>query len=327
MWIISKDGYQSIVEYQPHFILPKTRKEAYGKLTAEERKLGRAYKPATQKMLGSHLLVRARINADLDKLEKFAAERNSITIRTTDKAADYHYRMIVDRTIVGAYFGDLIAKLDYASHVKEVVRDNAPPSEGYHSRYSGMFDIWDATSRWQKDAPYSGGKWSRGSYSGSKDSFPPPTGYISWIEYFEKQDKKRPKSLLESVMEKKDKDGSWNTGKQESLPLGSFDEDGDLIKEPHIDENWLEETPLPEDVEWLNRQKSQITFDEDDLAEEQIVEAHAADDTRLHNEYLTMLVLDALTEDYGGIPISEIPENEIAQAFRRVLSDESLIDN
>lgn len=337
MWIFSKDGYLSIVEYQPHYVLPKTRKEAYQHLNTEEKQLGRGYKPATAKLLGSHQLVRARIEADLDKLMKLAEERGTVALKHTDTSADYHYRAVVDRVVVTEYVSELVRTIDYNSHVKEVISSSAPQSEGNLSRYSGLFDIWDATSRWQKKAPYSGKTWGHA----SSDSFPPPKGYISWTKYFEEQDRKegkfstkRPegKSLLDKVLDKKfPKD-------QGKLPLGAVDEDGaidaEVVPAPNLDDmsitdDWLADHPTadPRDIQWFEKERKDWLGDEyiGGLYDDR--DALNADNTRIHNEYLATLVVDALTEDYGAIPISEIPEEEIARAFRRVLSDEALEDD
>lgn len=150
MWLFSEDGYISAVEWAP-----RPQKNGRVKLTAPYRVLldlpsGEFFLP-TKDTLGSHLLVRARVKADLDKLAGY----DPYSVFTEDKTADYRYRLVIRRTAVRDYVANLVMKLDYDSHVKEVITARAPQTEA-GKRYTGMMSVWSATANWQATRPYSG---------------------------------------------------------------------------------------------------------------------------------------------------------------------------
>jgi len=97
------------------------------------------------------LLIRARISADLDNLEKAVGPLE----RWVDTSADYHYRARMTRIAFANFAASVAMSVDYDSHFKEVVGRRAPMSENAKfPRSRAMMDVWDALANLQKLAPY-----------------------------------------------------------------------------------------------------------------------------------------------------------------------------
>src|SRR4051812_31706372 len=95
MWNFSTTGFVSAVEYSPRAKWDKKTK----KLVSDDRfatQLPADYVAADDKkgIRSSHLLVRARVEADLDALKPY----DPVAIAFEDKTADYTFRLIVRRT-------------------------------------------------------------------------------------------------------------------------------------------------------------------------------------------------------------------------------------
>jgi hypothetical protein len=99
----------------------------------------------------SHLLVRARVEDDLEQLKAYDPDH----IAWEDKTADYQFRLILLRTALAQYVYDKTMAVDYSSHVKETIDRRAPKVKG--GRYSALSKIWSACSDWQPLPPYGGG--------------------------------------------------------------------------------------------------------------------------------------------------------------------------
>jgi hypothetical protein len=171
MWAFTDDGFISVVEYDP----PKTKwdKDAKKSLPVDDgivNRLPADYYPADSKHLSSHLLVRARIQDDLNPLKTYDPD----AIETEDKLADYQFRLVMRRTALAQYMYDKVNGLDYNSHVKETIEKRAPKIPG--GRYAGLSAVWSSISRWQPNTPW-GGTVQYGGYGGSYDSATGTTKY------------------------------------------------------------------------------------------------------------------------------------------------------
>lgn len=147
MWGFTKKGFISVVAYDP----------------TKDRKKDSPF-PKIAKKAGTHLLVRARIKADLDQLKAVVP---SLVI-DTDSGADYAYRAVVTRSQYKKFLVKTVDEIDYDSHFKEAARDNSPKVEG---RYNAMMSVWTAMAKLQEIAPWSGG--SRGwtsTYGSAKET-------------------------------------------------------------------------------------------------------------------------------------------------------------
>lgn len=156
MWLISEDGFTSVVRYVP----------TKDKVNKEHRALAEnSDNPA------DWLIVRARVKADLERIEAVSGLNLHIS---TDASADYAYRGLCATSDWQQYMIDAIARVDYDSHFKEVVRDRAPKVA---DRYSGMMGIWSIMAKWQDLKPYGG---LGSGYSGwGIPSYSTPGGYSS----------------------------------------------------------------------------------------------------------------------------------------------------
>jgi hypothetical protein len=150
-WNMNVDGFQSAVAYAPSSNIIKV---IDGVRWSTDRK-GKALFALPEsvsfdhKDLGhtSHLLVRARISGDLDKLAAYDPE----SVRFESLSADYQYRLIVRREAFAKYNYDLSMGIDYDSHVKEEMNRRSPKAEG---RMNAYYSIWTALSRIQPNPPY-----------------------------------------------------------------------------------------------------------------------------------------------------------------------------
>lgn len=152
MWLFAPKGFVSVVAYDPS-------KDRNSK--SEFRNIA--------KQAGTHLLVRARVEADLDMLKVIVP---SVKIEA-DPAADYAYRCVVTRKQFKKFLASSVDDITYGSHFKEAHRDMAPPAKG---RYEAMMGIWSKMAALQDLPPYGGSSYyggSSGYYTSS--SFASPT--------------------------------------------------------------------------------------------------------------------------------------------------------
>lgn len=145
MWVFTKQSFLSVVEYDPS--KDKEPKSIFKKYAHRK---------------GTHVLVRARVKADLEALRPWCHKMKI----DTDEHADYMFRVVIPRKTFAKFMADQVEMIDYDSHFKEVVRANATQST---ERYSAMMSVWSAMNRLQ---PYK--KWSYGSggYYGGGHSAP-----------------------------------------------------------------------------------------------------------------------------------------------------------
>lgn len=186
IWLFTDDGFTSAVEFDPpttRLVTPakcikpaKTRwdkstkktvvlepgewtEAVYETITPEYVEHLKDYHPAIQNskdaegkeipgQLCSHLLVRARVEADLDELKKL--DPNSYAF--SDMSADYQFRLIIKRKAYAQYAYNKAMGIDYWSHVKETINKRAPQIQG--GRYTGLSAVWSAIAKWQPNPPY-----------------------------------------------------------------------------------------------------------------------------------------------------------------------------
>lgn len=146
MWLFEKRGFVSVVAYDP----------------AKDRNTKSQFRKIAKKS-GTHLLVRARIEADLDFIKAVVP---SLLVET-DKAADYSFRAVVTRKQFKTVMAKSVDDIDYDSHFKEAARDASPKAQG---RYSAMMDVWSIMAKLQPFSPYGGSSFSSGSLWGGKSS-------------------------------------------------------------------------------------------------------------------------------------------------------------
>lgn len=144
-WNFNVDGFQSAVAYTP-----RTREVAGRRVTDDALALVLPDDVSfdTRDLVHtSHVLVRARIEGDLDGVKRY----DEAHIAFEDVSADYQYRVIVRREAFAAYQYDLAMGIDYTSHVKEVMNSRSPKAAG---RMSAYYAVWTALSRIQPNPPY-----------------------------------------------------------------------------------------------------------------------------------------------------------------------------
>lgn len=151
MWNFTDSGFTSAVEYSPPRKNFNSATKKYEEVVDPlEAQLPEDYYPATDTELSSHLLVRARVEDDLDALAKYDPD----AIRFEDKTADYQFRIIVRRTAYADFLYNAAMGIDYNSHVKETINKRAPQVMG--GRYGALSAIWSACAKWQPIPPYGG---------------------------------------------------------------------------------------------------------------------------------------------------------------------------
>lgn len=124
--------------------------------------------PQIAKQADTHLLVRARIEEDMDMLKKVVP---SLHVET-DPSADYSFRAVVTRKQFKKFLAEAVDGITYDSHFKEVADKNSTGSKG---RYAAMMSVWSSMARLQPYSPYSGYyRGPEGSKSTTKGS-----GYVS----------------------------------------------------------------------------------------------------------------------------------------------------
>lgn len=151
MWHFDKRGFISVVAYDPK--LDRNTKSKF---------------PQIARQAGTLLLVRARIEADMDMLKEVVP---SLLVET-DPSADYSFRAVITRKQYKKFLAKSVDGITYNSHFKEAAQDASPPASG---RYSAMMSVWSAMAKLQPYTPYSGtyrgdGGANSGSYSWSKPS-------------------------------------------------------------------------------------------------------------------------------------------------------------
>lgn len=141
-WSFNTDGFQSAVEYSP-----RTKKVKGVLVTKNGEALPEGFVSATKTRRSSHLLVRARVEGDLDKLRAYDPQ----CLFFEDLKADYQFRLIIKRAAVAQYQYDVTMGIDYWSHVKEEMNRRAPKSPG---RMNAYYTVWTALSKIQPNPPY-----------------------------------------------------------------------------------------------------------------------------------------------------------------------------
>lgn len=153
MWIHTKHGFMSVVEYDPK--KDPSRKKDPGKYPKVAKR-------------GTHVLIRARVKADFEDLKKFMP---SILIED-DTAADYRYRVVIPRRKFKAYMDAQIDEITYDSHFKEVVRDTIGKEQSVAdgaARHRALMSIWSTMAALQPGGAYSSyGAYDYGWYGKSK---------------------------------------------------------------------------------------------------------------------------------------------------------------
>lgn len=150
MWLFDKSGFTSVVAFVPSKDFKKTKHREIAEASGKPN---------------DWLLIRARVKADLEKVATFFPDRDIFILK--DPSADYAYRALVTRDMWKAYLSAQVDEIDYDSHFKEVVRDNAPK---HPKRYSSMMSVWSALAGMQDVPPYGhhyGTERTTTAYSGS----------------------------------------------------------------------------------------------------------------------------------------------------------------
>lgn len=144
MWLLSTTAMLSVVAYDPKKD-PRV-KEAVAK--------GQKVTPHVVSNK-THVLVRARVKADLEQLRPVVP-----TVQIfEDKVADYRYRAVISRKAFKAYLTSEVDRIDYDSHFKEAARDGFELTQGKSEgsvRYSALMQIWSILARLQPGGAYSG---------------------------------------------------------------------------------------------------------------------------------------------------------------------------
>jgi hypothetical protein len=133
MWNITQHGFTSTVAYDPK----QDRNPR-----SEFRNIAR--------QAGTHLLVRARLEADLYPLKQVCPNLHI----EVDPQADYSFRCVVSREQMKRYMCLEVDQIDYDSHFKEAFRDSAPQGT---ARYPALMSIWSAMAKFQPYSPYGTG--------------------------------------------------------------------------------------------------------------------------------------------------------------------------
>lgn len=102
----------------------------------------------------THVLLRARVKADLLGLKTAYPETFGDMIVDTDTHADYAFRSVITREQFKTLLCAAVDELNYDSHFKEV--HSAHASATTPPRHSVLMDVWTALSRLQPWSPYGG---------------------------------------------------------------------------------------------------------------------------------------------------------------------------
>ena len=168
MWIHTKHGFMSVISYDP-----KKDKSRQAALKKGETVFPHVDGPTT------HVLVRARVEADLFDIKKVV---KSLVI-ADESPADYRYRAVITREQFKKYMELQIDEIDYGSHFKEVAQDTINKEQGKGAgdkRHSALMSIWSILAGlqpwrndWTSSAYYGGGatSYSLGSKYAAKGKF------------------------------------------------------------------------------------------------------------------------------------------------------------
>lgn len=148
MWIFTKRAFLSVVAYDPK----------------QDREKASPFKKIAKNKL-THVLVRARVREDIEDLRIVVPNVKIVD----DIAADYKYRAVITRSQWKKYVLRACDEIDYGSHFKEVVRDNA--SQGT-ARHKAMMSVWSAMIALQ---PWGKGDSNWGSSWAGYDNWSPQT--------------------------------------------------------------------------------------------------------------------------------------------------------
>lgn len=150
MWIFTRKGFFSVVEYDPK---KDPDKKSFARSIVKRR--------------GSHVLVRARVKEDLDDLKRVVKK-----LKVEDEpTADYRFRAVIPRKKWIEYLTLCAQEIDYDSHFKEVVRANATQPA---ARYQAMMNVWSDMAVLQPTKPYGN---VTGLLGGKSDDFSYYGGY------------------------------------------------------------------------------------------------------------------------------------------------------
>lgn len=150
IWTITASGFTSVVRYKPAKDMVNKDHKALAMDSDNPQ---------------DWLIIRARVKADLEQVEKVSGLDLHIA---TDPSADYAYRGLCRTAEWQEYMAKEIANVDYDSHFKEVVQSRAPQVAG---RYQGMMSMWTAMAKWQDYSPYSGHKRTATDKNGFKSTY------------------------------------------------------------------------------------------------------------------------------------------------------------
>jgi len=115
MWVMTQDGFYSVVQYVPRMDEPKRRKNAE-----------------------DSLLVRARVREDLEALGKYVPR---LTIRRDD-SADYMFRTIMTREEWTTCLASVVQEIDYTNFKNRVgARQGAERSSVYHRVWRALLSL------------------------------------------------------------------------------------------------------------------------------------------------------------------------------------------
>lgn len=134
MWNLTKDGFVSVVAYDP-------KKDRDPKSPF----------PQIAKQAGTHLLVRARRMEHLEPLKRVVP---NLTI-VDDRGADYRFRCVVKRQQYKDFLCRQVDEIDYWSHFKEAMRASQP-SHLREPMYSAAMKVWGIFAGLQASSPYTG---------------------------------------------------------------------------------------------------------------------------------------------------------------------------
>lgn len=132
IWLFDSRGFISAVAYDPSKDSNKSSKFS-----------------SIAKQAGTHVLIRARIEEDLDMLKTVVPNLHV----ETDPSADYSFRAVVTRKQYKKFLVQAVDHIIYDSHFKEAAQKYSPKAEG---RYTAMMSVWSAMAKLQPIRPYSG---------------------------------------------------------------------------------------------------------------------------------------------------------------------------
>ncbi len=148
MWTFGKYGFTSAVAYDPKKDWAKD--SPFKKIVKES---------------DTHILVRARIEADLEDVRDRVLPSMQIV---EQPSADYSFRAVIPRSLFKKYLALMVDAIDYDSHFKEVAEKHGHGVKGA-DRHSAMMKVWTAMAALQPHTPYSGA-YSSGGWWNDDDS-------------------------------------------------------------------------------------------------------------------------------------------------------------